>query len=206
ALLLGAAADDPAGAAFDAAGTPLAAPLQGVLQLRPYPVLHLPDGRPVLLGGDGKRGAAPDPALDGRAVMAAGWLTSRGSLAMLVPDAPPAPLADPLPAPAVEPLGRWRVTGEICDGKCAAGAMRPGTGLAHRACAVLCLDGELPPVLVAEAPLAGSALLLLGGPEGGPMPAALRPLIGLRVTLEGHVERRGGLLVLLADPASAVAR
>jgi hypothetical protein len=123
----------------------------------------------------------------------------RGDIAMLVLAEPPAPRPVTAAPPAAVPLGRWRITGEICDGKCAAGGMRPGSGLAHRACAVLCLDGALPSIFVATAPVAGTPFLLLGAPDGGPMAEALRPLVGLRVTLEGRVERRGGLLVFLAE-------
>jgi hypothetical protein len=212
-LLLGASADDPAGPRFALVpGAPMPLPLGetalvGVLALAPYPVLHLPPdaatprGRAVLLADDGKRGAAIDPGLEGRTVMAQGFALARGDIDMLVLGAPPQPAEAALPGIAVEPLGRWRITGEICDGKCAAGGMRPGTGLGHRACAVLCLDGDLPAVFVATAPVAGHAFLLLGAADGTRLPPSLRDHIGLRVTLEGAVERRGGLLVLLADAA-----
>ncbi|MFZ4406685.1 MAG: hypothetical protein ACOYOH_05065 [Paracraurococcus sp.] len=207
ALALGAAADDPAGPGFALVpGAALPAPLpegearlEGVLALSPYPVLYQPDGRAIVLAGDGKRGAGIDPALAGRTIAAVGYVQTRGSIDMLVLGGPPELLAAASPPPITTPLGRWRITGEICDGKCAAGAMRPGSGLAHRACATLCIDGELPALLVATAPVAGSAYLLLGGADGGPMPAALRGWIGRRVALEGRVERRGGLLVFLAE-------
>lgn len=213
ALLLGATADDPAGARFALApgASAPAVPdgevaLEGTLTLAPYPVLHLADGQSILLAEEGKRGAVVAPGLGGQRVAAAGYMVRRGSIGMLVLAGPPTARPGATPLPASQPLGRWRISGEICDGKCAAGAMRPGSGLAHRACASLCLDGALPAVFVAAAPVAGEAFLLLGGPAGGPMPRALRDLIGLRITLEGAVERRGGLLVFLADPASAVVR
>lgn len=206
ALALGAAADDPAGPDFalapGAAPPPLAegeAALSGVLRRAPYPVLHLTNGQAVLLAEDGKRGASIDPALEGRSVAAKGFVLRRGAIAMLVLAGPPEPLEAALLPPEVERLGHWRITGEICDGKCAAGGMRPGTGLGHRACATLCLDGALPPVFVATAPVAGSPYLLLGGGDGGPLPPTLRDRIGLPVTLEGQVERRGNLLVFLAE-------
>jgi len=212
-LLLAAAADDPAGPRFALVpGAPMPLPLgetslTGVLSLAPYPVLHLPPdaaaprGRSVLLADDGKRGATIDPALDGRTVVAEGFALARGDIDMLVLGGPPRPAEGTLSGIATERLGRWRITGEICDGKCAAGGMRPGTGLGHRACAVLCLDGELPALFVATAPVAGQAFLLLGAADGTRMPPALRDHIGLRVTLEGALERRGGMLVFLADPA-----
>jgi hypothetical protein len=213
ALALGATARDPQGAGWALVpGNPALPPLPmgdatltGVLALRPSPVLHLPAsaeaprGRPVLLADDGKRGAALPAEWDGRAVTASGFVLSRGSLDMLVLGAMPVAAPRPMDKPEVEPLGRWRISGEICDGKCATGGMRPGSGVGHRACAVLCLEGELPAVFVASAPVAGSAFLLLGGSDGGLLPAALHARVGQPVTLEGRVERRGGLLVLLVE-------
>ena len=209
ALALG-RADDPAGPALATAGG-FSLPesmddMQGVLTLRPYPVLHRRDGRALLLAGDGKRGADIPAALEGRLVTAHGYVQARGSIGMLVLEAPPVARDGPATPPARETLGRYRLTGEICDGKCAAGAMRPGTGLAHRACATLCLSGEIPAVFVTAAPVLGQSFLLIGGADGGPLPESLRRFIGLRVSLEGVLERRGGLLVFLAEPASVVAR
>jgi len=94
------------------------------------------------------------------------------------------------------------MVGEICDGKCTSGAMRPGTGIAHRACARLCLAGDIPPVLVTVQPALGRSFFLLAGPDGGPpMPDGLHLLVGLRLHLEGMLERRGVLLVFRVDPA-----
>ncbi len=100
--------------------------LRGLLVARPYPTLTMPaDGgklRTVMLGGAGKDGAPFDPALDGRMVSATGYMLRRGSLEMLqVGEAVRAAEMEPI-APAAVPLGLWRITGEICDGKCLAGA------------------------------------------------------------------------------------
>ncbi|WP_376089396.1 hypothetical protein ACE7GA_17870 [Roseomonas sp. CCTCC AB2023176] len=181
--------------------------MTGVLLDGPTPLLRVPPGegratsRTLFLSGDGKRGAPlGDPPPYGRMVRIEGFVLRRGTLEMLVASGPPMPVAaEPVAPQPAEALGRWRVTGEICDGKCAAGAMRPGTGLSHRACAVLCLDGDIPAVFVAASPVTGQAFLLLADREGrAPMPA-FRHLVGHRVTLEGEVERRGDLLVFRAE-------
>ena len=111
--------------------------------------------------------------------------------------------------PALAPdaaLGRWKLTGEICDGKCLAGAMRPGTGLAHKACANLCLTGDVPPVFVASQPLidgmAGSEFLLVAGPDGGTMAPVLLDHVGAFIAIEGEVTRRQDLLIFHADPST----
>jgi hypothetical protein len=205
-LLLGAAADDPAGPRFGLApgqaalaDLPEEAALRGVLLEGPSPLLHLANGRTLLLADDGKRGPTLDlAALHGRLLATQGYVLRRGAIEMLVLTAPPVPLAE-APVPLAEPLGRWRITGEICDGKCAAGGMRPGTGIGHRACATLCLDGDIPAIFVATRPVAGHAFLVLGDRAGrAPLPA-MRDLIGRRVTLEGEVERHGALLVFRAE-------
>ena len=104
------------------------------------------------------------------------------------------------PVESGEDLGRWRLAGEICDGKCLAGAMRPGRGLAHKACANLCLIGDIPPVFVSTKPVEGSEFLLVTGPDGTRMPEAAYDFVGQFIEVEGQIERRGDLLILAMDP------
>jgi hypothetical protein len=211
---LGSRADDPAAGLLrlgerDAAGGPVRPDdwggeeiLRGHLSRIGYPVLHLPPspayprGRVMLLSGEGKR--APDWSGKAGPVELRGSVLRRGSIEMLVVDGPARPLGDAagLSPAGREPLGRWRIAGEICDGKCYAGAMRPGSGVSHRACANLCLIGDLPAVLVTKDPVASSHYLLLAGPDGGPPPALIRDAVAIPVELEGEVERVGNVLVL----------
>lgn len=184
----------------------------GVLQTQPYPVLHVLEseqfepGTTVLLMGQGKNGAQgrADP-LDGQIVRVNGTRLSRGDLdgvilrggvnGVMVAEGDGA-------MPLTEDLGRWRLTGEICDGNCLAGAMRPGTGLAHRACANLCILGGLPPVFVATDTVGGSEFFLVASADGGPMPAEMLDFTALLIEAEGRVERRGGMNVFLIDTST----
>lgn len=203
ALALGALVGDPGDGGY---GDEVA--LTGTVEMTPYPLLRLPPdatgrgGGAVMLTGDGKFGVAPRAAeLAGGGVTAKGFIIRRGDLDMLslsLPDGLAAAPATSAPSAAV-PLGRWRVSGEICDGKCRAGAMRPGDGLAHKACANLCISGGVPPVLVTAAPVEGRRFLLLADADGGPMPASALDLVALPVTLEGMIERRDDLLVFRVD-------
>ncbi|MEO0831178.1 MAG: hypothetical protein AAFY03_12085, partial [Pseudomonadota bacterium] len=123
----------------------------GVLELTPTPILHVTEGtdrlqpgRTLMLSGQGKFGAAPrSDGLHGELVQASGAILNRGTLEMLQLRGGRNGLSGAEgEAPAIpEPvsLGRWKLAGEICDGKCVAGAMRPGRGLAHKACANLCI-------------------------------------------------------------------
>ena len=187
----------------------------GIYQARPYPIiLQPPDaahplGHTWMLASDGKVGAqGAGIEYDQKAVAAKGVVVKRGDIDMLVIPvddglAPAPPMAAAMSA---APLGRWRIGGEICDGKCAAGAMAPGTGLAHKACANLCLAGGVPPVLVSQAPVEGRSFFLLADADGGPAPSAMADLTALPVTLEGDLERRGDLLVFRVDWKKAIAR
>ena len=109
----------------------------------------------------------------------------------------------------VEELGRWRLSGEICDGKCYLGIMRPGVGLAHKACANLCVKGGVPPVLVLEQPVKVDGLetvfILLADAEGKAVGDDLYDLVALLVRLEGALERHGDMLVLRTDLSRAEA-
>lgn len=216
-LLLGRTVEDPAARLLAFAPAVESRPeawaadrtMTGVVTTDPYPVLHLPPGsgmpfgHAVLLVGDGKHGATIDASA--MPVEVSGGLLRRGNIAMLVLDGPARPIAggQAQPLPAVTRLGRWRVAGEICDGKCYTGGMRPGSGLSHRACAELCLIGDVPAIFVAAAPVAGRQFLVLAGPDGGKPPASLRDLTALPVELEGEVERRGDVLIFKVDPGRA---
>ena len=183
---------------------------RGTITGQPYALLHLPpdaahpQGHAMMLAMVGKYPVVVPPEWEGRGLEVKGWLVRRGALEMVQMTAEPRLVELPAASRAVEKLGRWRITGEICDGQCYAGLMRPGTGIAHRACADFCLQGGVPPVFVATAPVAGSSFLLMGDPSGGPVGAAMYPYVGLRVRLDGEVERRGDMLVFRPDFSTAV--
>jgi hypothetical protein len=187
--------------------------LTGVIDPLPYPILRVPaagdnPARAVLLGGQEKFGAQQQTAAAGPVpVDVRGIFVRRGDMEMLLvrPDGvvqSAAPVSEFSPRPT-EDLGRWRLTGEICDGKCYAGAMKPGTGLAHKACANLCILTGLPPVLVMELPVEGSTVVLLADADGGPMPEALYDMTAVPVVMEGRLERRDDLLIFRIATGSA---
>ena len=160
-----------------------------------------------MLNGQGKRGVASEAAkLDGQVIEVSGILLKRGELDALQVgkmEAVKAPDGDPQTAPAAKDLGRWRIAGEICDGKCVAGAMRPGTELAHKACANFCLLGGVPPVFVATDKVAGQDFMLLGNQDGGPLRNdQYFDFVAQPVEIEGQVEQRGDLLIFKIDPTT----
>lgn len=189
--------------------------ITGVLVPGAYPVLRVtegteqvPAGHTLMLSGGGKTGVGPRAeGLGGKLVVAEGVLLERGDLDMLQlrggPDGLRAAEGEAPALPPAEPLGRWRLTGELCDGKCLAGAMRPSRGITHKACANLCIVGGIPPVFVAFGPIDGSTHLLVTAADGGAIPKSLLDRTAEIVEVEGKIERIGDLLVLRADPATA---
>lgn len=178
--------------------------LEGALFERPYPHLVHDDGRVTLLVEMGKVGAQRAArGLDAQRVRATGWSLRRDGRRILELD-PEAPLerlggsGQSSPLAAAPGPGEVTVTGEIVDSKCYLGAMKPGDGLAHRACAALCIRGGIPPTLVAHLPDGSRRYLLVLNGDGGPMPEELVARVGERVELAGSVVRAEGFEAIRA--------
>lgn len=210
-FLIGGTQDEPmaSGFRFDYG----AQTVTGVVELTPYPILRvtegndlISEGKTLMLAGQGKNG------IDARLLEREGLLTTvrgivlqRGTIDMLQVAGNRRgvnPAEGEAPELETVPLGRWSIAGEICDGKCLYGAMRPGRGLAHKACAALCLVGDVPPVFVSTQPIEGSDFMLITGPDGEFIPDMAYDYIGQFITLEGDLERRGDVMILRMDPTT----
>lgn len=208
AVVIGATQDDPgaAGFRFDYGRQTVT----GIIQVKPYPLLRitkgnerLETGHTLMLTGGGKAGvmsiAAP---LNGKLATASGVILKRGELDMLQLRGGSnglKPEEGDAPTMQISKLGRWRLAGEICDGKCLTGAMQPGRGLAHKACANLCLLVGIPPVFVSTKPVEGSQFMLVASKDGGPISAKTYSSVGQFIKAEGELERHGDLLVFRID-------
>ncbi len=205
---------DPGPAVWD---TSIARTWEGVVRMAPYPMLEVAAGaghgagssarETLLLVEMSKFGAQKRAAaLADSRVRVTGWLMQREGRRMieLAPEddaiAPAAGDAPPRSAP--EALGRATLRGEIVDAKCFLGAMKPGDGKAHQACAVLCIAGGIPPMLVTRDGAGAPVFHLLASPEGGAADDAILPLVGVPVEAEGALERRGDLLIFRVTPTS----
>ncbi len=185
--------------------------LRGIVQTDPYPVLRMP-GSTVVLAGLGKRGVQSRAArLAGKPVQLGGRFLGRdaGAANLLQVGGrvkfreleEPGDLAHWTPAPD-RVLGTFRLKGEVVDSKCYLGAMRPGRGKVHLACASLCIMGGIPPMFVVYGAGELPELLLLAGPDGGPVPREVLAQVALYVELEGELLARDDLLIFRVDPAS----
>jgi len=101
-----------------------------------------------------------------------------------------------------EDLGEMTLRGEIVDSKCYLGAMNPGVLKPHRACAMLCIRGGIPPILLVRGKSGEANYFLLVDENGRAVNREILDWIALPVEIEGRVERAGELLVLKASPSS----
>ncbi len=94
------------------------------------------------------------------------------------------------------------LTGEIVDSKCFLGVLNPGALTTHRACAIRCISGGIPSVLLVRRTNGLALYFLLLSRDGKPVNKQLLNLVAEPVEITGEVERQGELLILRADPAT----
>lgn len=176
---------------------------RGVLVMRPYPMVVPASGAPLLLVEMGKRGAREGAAaFEGRSVEATGWLLAREGRRMLelAPESDAIRVIDEAIDAPIDEIGSpvaVTLEGEIVDSKCFLGAMKPGDGKGHKACATLCVTGGVPPTLVTfDAAGRAVGFFVLADEAGGPANELAAPYLGEPVTVEGVLESRAGLRVL----------
>jgi len=163
----------------------------GIFQMNPYPHLLVP--RPGIT--------------DERKQFSSYYLVAEcGDQTMIqvadnslrVSTAPPPPLT----GQEVVPLGRQTLRGEIVDSKCYLGVMNPGQLTPHRACAIRCISGGIPPVLLLRSQNGPAVYLLLVSANGKPVNQQVLDYVAEPVEITGEVERQGDFLILRADPAA----
>jgi len=181
--------------------------LHGVLFAHPYPLLRTLDlgagARTVFLATDGKAAARVPPELQGRWVRVSGTLLSRGANAMLAVEglaAASGAEASGLRDLQTTALGEVLLTGEILDAKCWFGAMRPGYGRTHKACAALCVHGGLPTAFCRAGDCGtGNEAPLFLDPNGAPHGHDVLPLVADPVFVRGELVRVGDVTELRAS-------
>ena len=180
---------------------------EGFVVADPYPSLIVPRG-PVtsryLLVGPGKSGADAlvEPVTGGWATMDGTLAYREGQAVIQVEPGSVAPAGGaPAPAPADEVLGERSVEGEIVGAKCYLGVMNPGSGIAHRACAELCIRGGIPPMLMVRHEDGTTEGIILAGVNGEALGEELSGLIAEPVGMTGRLVRRGATALLHVDPA-----
>ena len=188
----------------------------GILQNTPYPHLLVP--RPGNAAGQerfstyylvapwkfGLDGNAIAP-FDGKSVVLQGTLIYRGNQTMIEVQPGTIQVTNSATMPALPQtiqLGNQTLTGEIVDSKCFLGVMNPGQLTPHRACAIRCISGGVPPVLLVRQKDGPAIYLLLVSSDGKPVNKQVLDLVAEPVEITGEVERQGELLILRADPTT----
>jgi hypothetical protein len=186
---------------------------EGVAYASPYAVIRVPGEKPgdpvrtILLVEGGKFGAVERVLpWDGQPVRVSGLLLHREERWMLelasgetgIQPVPAMPLEvqTTLRRPSPQSLGILTLAGEIIDSKCYLGAMKPGGGKTHKACAALCLAGGVPAMFVTRDGEKCETFYLLASPEGGQIEPGVIDFVGDSVEITGHLERQGDLQVL----------
>lgn len=190
----------------------------GVLQTSPYPHLLVPrpgkaNGQPAFstyyLVAPWKFGLDRDAIapLEGKSVLLKGTLIYRGNQTMIEtkPEWISLSTNDERRTRSDAPyqrLGKQTLVGEIVDSKCFLGVMNPGQLTPHRACAIRCISGGVPPVLLVRQKDGPAIYLLLVSSDGKPVNRQVLNLVAEPVEITGEVERQGELLILRADPVT----
>jgi hypothetical protein len=184
----------------------------GTLTIHPYPVLHTldrGDGKAgdLLIVNSGKHGAADRLAtLNMKYTSLKGTLLERNGKFMLELDDDPGSATESASSTPIKDfenrsLGPITVRGEILDAKCYLGAMKPGTGKTHKECAILCISGGIPPMLLAHDDSGKPIYYLLADPSGKPLDPDAYPYIADPVEASGTAELIDGLLYLRVRPS-----
>lgn len=173
----------------------------GKLVLSPYPMLVPDDGSSTHLVIEmGKRGAHDRvESFDNRRVTLRGYVLQRDGRRII--ELSP----DPDAVEGLPDLSEWSrglvdqmearpalLRGEIVDGKCYLGAMKPGNGLTHKACATLCIKGGLPPMFLTQTPSGPEFRLLLVDGEVA-LPEHLLRFVAEPVQLDGELIEIAGI-------------
>ena len=186
-------------------GIVLELPYPTLLAMNPVAKETSQEFEPLLLVAFGKHGPASlVEGMHGRPVRIRGTFVHRDGRAMVEVHAVEAiPLEQAkglvLPDGGVD-RGQVTLSGEVVDSKCYLGVMKPGHTKPHRGCAVRCISGGVPPLLLVVNPDGTSRQLLLASAQGRMIHTEVLPYVAERVQITGAVRDHGGLEVLYADP------
>lgn len=178
--------------------------IMGVYHEMPYPMLKVKTAentfKNILLIGFGKYSANPFlkkikeevPKLSGSIISIEGNLIYyNGKTLLQITDEEKITLIEKGTSkqlPILETLvNDMELTGEIVDPKCYFGVMKPGKGKIHRSCAVLCISGGIPPVLVTTDKNNISEYYLITDQSGAPINKQILPYVGKPSSITGKV-------------------
>ncbi len=195
----------------------------------PVPCIKLINGKDIwgnvscitiILIGYGKHGAdgiindvekEKNISLDEKEVTLKGTLLYNDGKTLLQIDKNDDPVVSVSPAvvslgwsPHKKYLGVQHVKGEIVDAKCFFGVMKPGEGKTHQDCAIRCMLGGMPPVLVVRNEKNEANYYLVVGSSGEKMNEAMKDFVGMPVAINAKAVQYDDWIVLYVDPANGI--
>ena len=187
--------------------------LEGLLVADPVPHLVVPRPGNVesnvpfsryVLSGTGK--TAPKASVLehlGQWVKLNGIVVSRNQLSVIAVRS--TEVIDPPTSVSISPndgtsLGQYTLTGEIVDGKCYPGIMKPGQGKTHRACAIRCISGGVPAVFRVQNNRNDVMYFLLADRQGQAVNDRILDLVADPIRIVGEVIQYDDMFVVQADP------
>lgn len=191
--------------------------MYGLVSVHPYPILHrfnpqnLAELQSVLLVSPGKhsatqlasRFAQQIVSVDGYEIQRGGWmmLELAGKRPIQLTSEATSPInQDTLQSLlTVKSLGQITLNGEIVDSKCFLGVMKPGAGTIHKACAEVCLLGDIPPMLVAKDARNQKFGYLLTAANRSSGSRYLAKFAAEAVQVTGQLQQQGDLLFIKVD-------
>lgn len=201
-----AAQRDPGDGVWDT-GSPVA--VTGTLLAEPYPMIVDDEARTHLLVNVGK--SAPTdrvaPFVRQRVTVTGYQLERQGRRMLELVEGEDAVVTSEgvpgWPFTTSRTGGTVILEGEILDSKCYLGAMKPGDGKGHKACATLCIEGGIPPLLLVwpEDTDSREMLLLVDSQWDGASDIVL-DAIGEPVRMTGTLGNVGDLPVFAIQPGS----
>lgn len=204
AALIASAQRDPGSARWDTGAT---ITVEGTLLEQPYPMIVSDAGEVTLLVQTGKRGAQSRVAgHHGSSITATGWLLERDGrrILELTDDVDAVHVRKPLAAG----LNVWTLDtsdttttlrGEIVDAKCYLGAMKPGDGKGHKACATLCISNGIPAVLASPLIDGSTRYYLVINTQAQAATSLVTAYAGEPIELTGRVGAIAGLMTITID-------
>ena len=184
---------------------------EGVVLETPYPMLRVtrPQGGSAVdhslyyLVNFGKFGAqAAVAGLAGKRVRLEGELIYRDDQTMIqVKEGSIQVLGDGLEDAAGD-LGRVTLVGEIVDSKCFLGVMNPGNLKPHKACAIACIRGGIPPVLLVRDGEGHAYYFLLTSTTGKSLGAAILSKVAEPVRVTGTLAALDNIYWIRTEPGA----
>ena len=106
--------------------------------------------------------------------------------------------------PQKKDLGTQTVKGEIVDPKCFFGVMKPGEGKPHKDCAIRCILGGMPPLLIVRNEKNEANYYLIVGAHGEKMNEAVRDFVAEPVSIEAKLVQYDDWIVMYVEESKKI--